>query len=169
MQTVGCPLSSFPAPERVDIYADLPGKSRFAQAKLVPERGNLLRREFAFDCRALRQEAISGNKGFEQVAARSNWRILASLPAIVDSSMPSFWESCSCVNPRVIRSRFSFPIRSSASGRGLCPRKAIIPGRQCTIGWTSLLSQLTIDAVSTPSFSATSFCSSPKSNCLFRM
>ena len=95
MQTVGCPLSSFPAPERVDIYADLPGKSRFAQAKLVPERGNLLRREFAFDCRALRrQEAISGNKVFEQVAARSNWRILASLPsAMVDSSMPSFCES----------------------------------------------------------------------------
>ena len=81
MQTVRCPLSSFPAPDRVGIYADLASKSRFAQAKLVPECGNLLRREFTFDCRALRREAISGNEGFEQVAVRANWRILASLPA----------------------------------------------------------------------------------------
>jgi len=38
MQTVRCPLSSFPTPEGVDVDADLAGEGRFAKAKLLPER-----------------------------------------------------------------------------------------------------------------------------------
>jgi hypothetical protein len=94
MQTVRLALSSFPAPEGVDVDANLPGEGRFAQAKFLPERDNLPGREFTFGCgsaRSLRKEALSGNELFEEFEVGSDRRVLASFPtAMVDSSMPSF-------------------------------------------------------------------------------
>jgi hypothetical protein len=50
-----------------------------------------------------------------------------SQPAMVDSSMPSFCASFSWLSPRVPRTRFSFPFKSSAFWYGIVPKKGENP------------------------------------------